>query len=102
MIIRFLSIAQQEIDGAVVWYQQQAPHLAAQFLDEVNKSLKRITRYPFSCMEIEAGIRRCVLNRFPYGVIYGIDGDRIVIIAVAHLHRQPRYWHKRIKRSFQA
>ena len=97
MKIRFLTVAQQEFDEAVEWYTQQASHLGAQFLDEVNTALKRITTYPSSCMEIEGGIRRCVINRFPYGLIYGVDEDIIVIIAVAHLHRKPRYWSKRIK-----
>jgi hypothetical protein len=33
-----------------------------------------------------------LLTRFPYGVIYGLEGDTIIVVAVAHLHRQPRYW----------
>jgi mRNA-degrading endonuclease RelE of RelBE toxin-antitoxin system len=39
--------------------------------------------------------RRCLIKRFPYGVIYGVDKDKIVIIAVAHLHRKPDYWENR-------
>jgi hypothetical protein len=49
-----------------------------------------------SCPEIEPGIRRCRLARFSYGLIYGVDGETIVIVAVAHLHRRPRYWIDRI------
>ena len=36
------------------------------------------------------------MTRFPYGVMYGIDEDTIIVIAVAHLHRDPRYWIDRI------
>jgi hypothetical protein len=46
--------------------------------------------------EIEPGIRRCRLARFPYGLIYGVDDETVVIVAVAHLHRRPRYWIDRI------
>ena len=46
--------------------------------------------------EIEPGVRRCLLARFPYGLIYGLDGEMLVVVAVAHLHREPRYWVDRI------
>jgi hypothetical protein len=36
------------------------------------------------------------MARFPYGLIYSIDGDTVVIVAVAHLHRRPRFWIDRI------
>ena len=68
MKVRFLTLAQQELDNAVAWYNDQ----------------------------IEPEIRRCLIARFPYGLIYGIDGDTIVVVAVAHLHRRPRYWIDRI------
>lgn len=45
-----------------------------------------------SCPEIEPGVRRCLLARFPYGLIFGVDGGTLVVVAVAHLHRAPRYW----------
>ncbi len=97
MNIRFLSIAQQEFDDTVEWYQQQSVQLGEQFLDEANRSIKRIVTYPSSCTKIDNDLRRCLVNRFPYGLIYGIDEDTIVIVAVAHLHRKPRYWAKRLK-----
>lgn len=99
--IRFLRASSQELDEAVEWYSQQSSGLEMRFLDEVDKALRRISVYPYSCAEIEDGIRRCLLNRFPYGLIYGMDEEMIVIIAVAHLHRQPRYWSKRIKLRHQ-
>ncbi len=97
MNIRFLRVAQKELDDAVEWYNHKAPDLGIRLLDEMNKSLKRISSYPHSCAEIENDIRRCLMNRFPYGLIYCIDDDKetIVIIAVAHLHRKPGYWHER-------
>jgi hypothetical protein len=52
--------------------------------------------FPMSCAEIEPGLRRCLLARFPYGLIYGMEDDSIVVIAVTHLHRLPRYWTDRV------
>jgi plasmid stabilization system protein ParE len=92
MNIRFLPAARQELDDAVEWYDQQLYGLGIEFLDELDKALHRIVRYPNSCEEIENGLRRCLINRFPYGIIYGLDATTVVVIAVAHLHREPRYW----------
>jgi hypothetical protein len=37
-------------------------------------------------------VRFLLLTRFPYGLVYGLDGDTVVVVAVEHLHRMPRYW----------
>jgi hypothetical protein len=97
MNVRFLTPAQQELDDAVAWYDQQAAGLGKEFLDELDRVIRRVVAYPFSTMEIKPGLRRGLLARFPYGLIYGQDGDVIVVVAVAHLHRQPRYWAARVK-----
>jgi plasmid stabilization system protein ParE len=90
--VSFLTLAQQELDSAVAWYNEQATGLGQEFLDELDRVVRRAVTFPMSCPEIEPGIRRCLLARFPYGLIYGLDGETIVVIAVAHLHREPRYW----------
>ena len=92
MNIRISRPAQQEIDDAIAWYEDQSPGLSVRLLDDFDRSIRRIVTYPQSCEEIEPGLRRCLLSRFPIGIIYGIDDDTIVAVAVAHLHRQPRYW----------
>jgi plasmid stabilization system protein ParE len=99
MNIRFLDPAQREVDDAVAWYDEQDPdeNLGLDFLDSLDRSLQLIRTFPEAATEIEPGIRRRLLARFPYGVIYGIDEDTIVVIAVAHLHREPRYWADRIE-----
>ncbi len=99
MNIRFLDLAQREVDDAVAWYDEQEPeeNLGLDFLDSLDRSLRLIKSFPKAATEIEPGIRRRLLARFPYGVIHGIDEDTIVVIAVAHLHREPRYWVDRIE-----
>ena len=96
MKIRFLSIAEQELDDAVAWYNSQAAGLRTEFLDELDRTVRRSMSFPLSCPEIEQGLQRRLLARFPYGLIYGIDGETIIVVAVAHLHREPRYWADRI------
>jgi len=96
MNIRFLKSAQLEVDDAVEWYDSQSQDLGTRFLDDLDRTIRRITTFPLSCSEIEPEIRRCLFTRFPYGIIYGIDLETIVVIAVAHLHREPRYWIDRL------
>jgi plasmid stabilization system protein ParE len=93
----FLTPAHRELDDAVAWYNRQATGLGRELLDELDRAIRRAAAFPLSYPEIEAGIRRCRLARFPYGIIYGLDGDALVVVAVAHLHRRPRYWIDRIK-----
>lgn len=96
MKVRFLIQAQLELDDAVAWYNQRSEGLGQEFLDELDRVVRRAIRFPLSCPEIEPGIRRGLIARFPFGLIYGVDDDTLVVIAVAHLHRRPRYWIERI------
>jgi plasmid stabilization system protein ParE len=96
MKVRFLTLAQQELDDAVAWYNEQADGLGKEFLDELDRAVRRAVVFPMSCPQITSGLRRCLLARFPYGIIYGLEDDMMVVIAVAHLHRKPRYWAGRI------
>ncbi len=96
MKIYFLRPAQSEVDDAYKWYEAQSKGLGKRFLDDLNDTIKRISAFPLAFTEIESGIRRCLLTRFPYGVYYGVDAQMIIIIAVAHLHRKPKYWIDRI------
>ena len=96
MNIRFLSLANQEVDDAVRWYEEQAEGLSRDFLDELDRIVRLVRIYPLMATEIEPEIRRFLFSRFPYSLIYGVDQETIVVIAVAHQHREPRYWADRI------
>lgn len=96
MEIRFLTLADQEVDDAVLWYEEQVEGLSRDFLDELDRIVRLVKTYPLLATQIEPEIRRFLFARFPFSLIYGIDQDMIVVIAVAHQHRQPRYWTDRI------
>ncbi|MGY3448608.1 type II toxin-antitoxin system RelE/ParE family toxin [Bradyrhizobium sp. USDA 4353] len=98
MTVRFVEIAEIELDQAIQWYGAQAPGLDNAFLLEVLSAVDRIARFPEAWHPIGEGIHRCRLSRFPYGLIYTLDGDDILVLAVAHLHRRPDYWRDRLKR----
>jgi plasmid stabilization system protein ParE len=95
--IRFLTLAQQEVDDAVVWFEERAEGKGVDFLDELDRVVRRVKAYPYSSPQIEPEIRRCLFARFPYSLVYGLEHDAIVVIAVAHTHRAPDYWVDRLK-----
>ena len=96
MDIRFLDIAQRELDEAVEYYNAESPGLGDQFLLEVLRTLERIRQYPEAWHPFTQNPRRCQTRRFPYGVVYQILESELLIVAIAHLHREPGYWRDRI------
>ena len=92
MNVRFLSPAAQELDDAYQWYEDQLPGLGIEFLAEIDEAVHRITAWPKAQPTLGGPLRRCLVRRFPYGLIYGVESQSIVIVAVAHLHRKPFYW----------
>lgn len=95
MDIRFLQAAQYELDDSFDYYEQQSNGLGYDFLNEVLAAIKRIRYNPEAWTQISERTRRCLLNRFPFGVIYQIRDKEILIVAIAHLHRKPKYWKDR-------
>ncbi|MCG2634508.1 MAG: type II toxin-antitoxin system RelE/ParE family toxin [Gammaproteobacteria bacterium] len=92
MNVRFYKTAEREFDDAVAHYEQQQPGLGQQYRNAVKEALGRIRKFPNAYSPISERTRRCLLSKFPYGIIYRHTDNEITVIAVAHLHRQPEYW----------
>lgn len=75
-----------------MWYESQVVGLGYGFLDEFNRAVRLAVTFPELYQQVSPGIRRCLFNRFPYGLLYGQNDDMIVIVAVAHLRQRPNYW----------
>ena len=88
--------ARMELFEAADWYEREVPGLGADFNAEFERSLNLLLADPQRWRKIEADIRRCLMRRFPYNIIYDIRGDCLRIIAVAHQHREPGYWRARL------
>jgi toxin ParE2 len=96
MSVRLLEPAQLELDEAIAWHALQAPGLGDAFLLETLKVFRLIEQYPQAWHPLSENARRCRLGRFSYGVIYVPEGNDLLVIAIAHLHRSPDYWRKRL------
>jgi len=99
MKVVFHPDAVAEFDSAVDYYEQCEPGLGLEFAEEVYAAVARVTEYPNACSANTKRTRRCLVNRFPFGLIYAVSEDVLYIIAVAHLQRRPNYWKIRTKRK---
>jgi plasmid stabilization system protein ParE len=95
--VKFLTLAQQEVDEAFVWFDERTEGRGVEFLDELDRVVRLVNAYPLASVEIEPEIRRCLFARFPYSLIDGIEDETIIVIAVAHARRSPRYWVDRLE-----
>ena len=97
MNLRIEATAEAEAREAAEWYEQQRTGLGLEFLVAVDQAIQQIgvapERFPrLETLPDEELVRRHLLTRFPYAVVYEMTASEIRIIAVAHTRRRPNYW----------
>jgi len=92
----FLAPAEDELVEAAHYYDSQAPGLGSDFLVEIQRTLGGIEANPEAGTALRGHLRRRLVRRFPYGILYRIDPMEIIVLAVMHLRRQPGYWVDRL------
>lgn len=87
--------ATAELEAASLWYEQRQAGLGDDFLEEFERTVRRIVKEPQRWHPIVGDNRKLNFHRFPYAIVYRIGNDCIYITAVMHLHRRPFYWANR-------
>lgn len=88
----FLDPATEELTEAVAFYNERVDGLGQQLISELERVLNRIEQQPQSGHLMNGRIRRKLLNRFPYVVLYSEEEQQIVVVAFMYKHRKPGYW----------
>jgi len=96
MTFSFHPEAEKELILAIDFYEEKEIGLGRDFALEIYSTVERILTYPDAWPIVEEDIRRSLVKRFPFGVLYSKLEEEIVIIAVMHLNREPEYWKTRI------
>lgn len=96
MRVRLEPAAEAEVAEATIYLARQSELIADEFIDDLRKARQQIADFPKSGSPIGRGIRRIILKQFPYQLVYRVEAAEIVVYAVAHLKRRPRYWRKRM------
>ena len=88
----FHRLAEYELNETAQYYDLEDPGLGAAFLDEVDRCLQSIQAAPEAGAILRGTVRRRLLRRFPYAVLYKITPSGIRVLAVMNLRRPPTYW----------
>jgi len=95
MSFSFHPEAEEEFNEAIEYYEGIASGLGYDFALEVHSAIKRSVGFPKAWPVLEGDIRRSLVRRFSYGVLYSEEQNGIYIVAVMNLHREPAYWKSR-------
>ena len=97
MRIEFFPAAEQELLEAAEHYEDRLLGLGGDFILEVERLSSVLIELPHLGEKLDQIHGRIPLRRFPYALIFRLDGDVIRIVAVAHRRRRPRYWAPRVQ-----
>ena len=93
---RLISEARDELVAGVSFYDSEYPGLGQEFAIEVRRLCRLIAEAPAAGFEVRPAVRRRIVRRFPYSILYTLEGDEVVVLAVAHQSRRPGYWTRRV------
>jgi len=85
-----------EYEAAARYYARCQEGLELRFMASVEAAVRQVAAAPDRCRLIEQDVRRCLTKVFPYAILYTIEPDYVLIIAVMHCHREPGYWRRRV------
>jgi plasmid stabilization system protein ParE len=88
----FHQLADRELNEAAQYYELESPGLGSSFLKEIDRCLQSIEEHPEAGVILRGSVRRRLLRRFPYALLYKIKPSSIRILAVMNLKRRPTYW----------
>ena len=93
--VSFLPGAKEDYRAGYAWYFENGEHIADSFETAVDDALRVIGEAPYRGARYDDRHHCYLLRRFPYSIIYRIERDAVVVVAVAHGKRNPDYWRKR-------
>jgi plasmid stabilization system protein ParE len=96
MRVVFVPQAQVEILEAAAYYRERSADAASRFSSNLSALIELLQQFPRIGSPVSPQVRRVLLKKFAYQLIYRIEGDEIRVYAVAHLKRKPRYWKDRL------
>jgi plasmid stabilization system protein ParE len=96
MLVTFHEEARAELLEAARYYDERGKGLGHALIEDVEQAVQELSESPLSCPTIGTVLRRRIVRRFPYSLLYVVETERIVVMAVAHQKRRPGYWKYRL------
>ena len=95
MNVRFSHGARDEMREAYRFYEGRRKGLGQEFAREIASAVIKVREHPIRWPVLSNDVRRCLVNRFPYGIIYRPCTDHVRVLAIMHLSQRPGYWKRR-------
>ncbi|MFP4687239.1 MAG: type II toxin-antitoxin system RelE/ParE family toxin [bacterium] len=96
MDFQFHPEAETELNISVEYYENIEPGLGVDFASEIYQAIHRAISFPEAWAILRGNVRRVLVGRFPYGVLYVTENDHLTVLAVMHLNKKPGYWKNRL------
>jgi toxin ParE1/3/4 len=93
--IRLLSPAEQEYADSMLFYLEESPNAADDFIEEVESALLEIAEFPKRYAIAESDVRAKVLTKFPFTIFYRVKSDEVVVSSISHDKRKSGHWRNR-------
>lgn len=85
-----------EYERSVEYYESVQAGLGSRFIGCVEAALDSVLESPSTCPVLEGDVRRRLTRVFPYAVLYSVETDHVLVIAIMHCHQNPGYWQSRV------
>ncbi|NUM52202.1 MAG: type II toxin-antitoxin system RelE/ParE family toxin [Candidatus Hydrogenedentes bacterium] len=92
-------LARRDFVRAMEYYKKRSRVAVPGWIEELDAGIDLIRQFPGGMPEMEPGVRRLILKRYPYCLIYTLQDNTAVIVAVVHQRRKRRYWKRRLSES---
>jgi plasmid stabilization system protein ParE len=93
--VRFHPAALEDAEEAAAWYEERSNRAAVRFLDELDRVINQVSvsadRFPV----FDVDLRRAIFRRFPFYLVFRADDGDVIVLAIAHGKRRPRFWRNR-------
>lgn len=97
MKLRVLDAAEREVADAFDYYESQCEGLGSRMSLEIREVLARILDFPEAHPIFDPAHRKRNLKKFPYGIVFRIEGEQVVFVACFHLRSDPGKWRVLLK-----
>lgn len=87
--------AEQDLDEAFAYYEAQQSGLGFQLLADLTETLELLEENPLLFQKVYGEMRRAVVQRFGYNLIYKVVDTDVYILAIMHGSRDPERWQDR-------
>ena len=87
--------AEAEFAAAALFYESRIVGLGRSFSAEIQRIVSLTREYPDAGAPVFLPVRKTLVDRFPYAIVYRRDRESILVLAIAHQRQRPGYWRRR-------